>query len=122
MDPHDFVLMGSQMGNGILAQVKEQLKDEWDSVPQETKDDLEKLALRVGELTAKKLTGQDVDRQMALVMSTVKDFELAGKFATKQVAVKAQQAFWEGVKRVGETLGSFLGAFARAGLKGIAGI
>ena len=33
MDPHDFVLMGSQMGKDILAQVKEQLKDEWDSVP-----------------------------------------------------------------------------------------
>lgn len=122
MDSYDYLTLGAKVGKDILDNVKEQLKDKWDSVPDQTKDDIEKTALRVGELTARKLVGEDVDRQMALVMSTVKDFELAGKFASKQIAVQAQEAFWEGVKRVGETLGAFLGGVARAGLKGIVGI
>lgn len=109
------------VAQGVLNEVQTALADEWDSVSEQTKDDIKLAALRIGQLTLEAQTGKDVTQKVALLKSIVLDFKAAGKFKSAVAAEKAQRAFWEGVGRVAEGIGTFLKTVAIGGLKGLTG-
>lgn len=109
------------VAQGVLNEIEVALGDEWADVPAQTKDDIKLAALRVGQLALEERAGKDVSAKMALLRSVVLDFKAAGKFKSAVAAEKAQQAFWKGVSKVAESIGTFLLTFAGGALKGLTG-
>lgn len=104
--------IATNIGDQIMEEVKQQLKEDWTALAPTAKDDLRKAALRYGFLVAKGMSGQDVDEPMQVLRATMKNYVVAGKVEISQLA---QNAFWKGAQRVAQTFGSFLNGLAGFG-------
>lgn len=122
MDGQDYKLLAKKTADEIMQEVKGALAEEWASIDDQTKADMQNASTRMGELLFRKMTGEDVDAQIALLRSTILDWKVGGLFQSAVVAERAQKAFWRGVERVAETLSTFLFAVARGAIKGATGI
>jgi len=85
-----------------IDEIKDTLKDKWDDLAEDKQDSLKRAAKRLVELEFKKrVKGENVDADIAFVKTTIDGFKLAGEIA-------AYDAFWKGVNKALEALGSFL--------------
>lgn len=85
-----------------LNEIQEALGDKWATLFEEQQRAAARSARRLVELEFKKRTGEDVsDADIAFVRTTVEGFKLAGEIAL-------YDAFWKGMNKAFEALGSFL--------------
>jgi len=85
-----------------LDEIMGSLGDKWNTITDEHKRAAARSARRLVELEFKKRTGEDVsDADIAFVKVTVEGFKLAGEIAL-------YDAFWKGLNKAFEALGSFL--------------
>ncbi len=83
-------------------EMKRLLGDKWDLLTDAQQSSAARSATRVVQLEWKKrVDGKDVDEDLAFVVATVGEFKMAGEIAL-------YDAFWEGVNKALEALGSFL--------------
>lgn len=115
----DLEAIAKKLADTVQSQVKLALAEEWDSVSDETKDDIKRTGLRLGELALREFAGEDVSLQKALVLSSVTDWKTGAKFKTALLAEKAESAFLAGLEVAGDVLGKFLGSFAKGSIAGL---
>ena len=83
-------------------EIKEALGDKWDNLSDDYKDSAKRAAERLVKLEWKKrVQGEDVDEDIKFVKTTVDEFKMAGE-------IMLYDAFWKGVDRALQALGSFL--------------
>ncbi len=83
-------------------EIKEQLGDKWNLLTDAQRASATRSAKRVVQLEWKKrVEGKDVTEDLAFVVATVGEFKMAGEIAL-------HSAFWSGVNKALEALGSFL--------------
>jgi len=100
----------------ILDDIKDTLGDKWNEIPSKHRAAAERSARRIVELEWQKRTGSiDVDSDLEFVKTTVAGFKLAGEIAL-------YNAFWEGVNKGLEALGSFLVGAGKSLLPGLGAI
>lgn len=94
-------------GKEILHDMQVSIGDDWDSITDEQKESMARVAQRAVELPLRikietdPIKKADLEAQLEATLSTVKDWKTWSELAL-------EDAFWAGVKRVAETLGSFL--------------
>jgi hypothetical protein len=103
-----------ELGQEVIDGLKDDLQDIYDNLTDEEKDVLKRAAKRKMRLKLDALRGEDVADDEAFVDATISEFQVAGNIAA---ATAVKLAFREGVKRVSETLGTFLAAFIRGWLR-----
>jgi len=103
----------------ILNNMKTSIGDDWSSLTAQQKESIARVALRTAELPLKikietdPIKKADLEAQLEATLSTVKDWKTWSELAL-------EDAFWKGVKRVSESLGSFLmGAVLKLATGGI---
>ena len=85
-----------------LEEMKEKLGVKWEAITPQQRKAATRSSRRVIELEWKKrVDGVDVDEDLAFVIATVGEFKMAGEIAL-------HDAFWSGVNKALEALGSFL--------------
>ena len=85
-----------------LNEMKETMGEAWAKITPEQQKAATRASRRVVELEWKKrVDGADVDEDLAFVVATVGEFKMAGEIAL-------HDAFWAGVNKALEALGSFL--------------
>ena len=83
-------------------EIKKKMGDKWDSLTDDQRKSAERSARRLVTLEWKKrVDGADVEEDIAFILGTVNGFKLAGEIAL-------YDAFWAGVSKALEALGSFL--------------
>ena len=105
-----------QNGLQALPNIKESLAEKWDLLTDEQKASATRAAKRVVELEIKKKIGEDVDDDLAFVKATVGEFQVAGEIAATSAF---QEAFWNGVNKALEALGSFLAGAGKGLIPGL---
>ncbi len=94
-------------------EMKRQLGDKWDLLTDAQQASAARASERVVKLEWKKrVNGEDIDEDLAFVVATIGEFKMAGEVAL-------YDAFWSGVTKALEALGSFL---AGAGMSLIPGL
>lgn len=103
----EILQLAEGLGKGIFNEMKSHIGERWDSITDEQKDTVKKVATGVVEYRLKvKLDPSDENKQLLETYeSAVKDWRAWGE-------MWAEDAFWKGVAKVGASLGSFLGALA----------
>jgi hypothetical protein len=101
-----------QFGLQALDNIKTKLADKWDALTPEQKQSAARAAKRVVKLDLQRRTliasGGDLTQNtedLEFVKVTISEFEIAGEIALTSAF---QEAFWEGVNKALEALGSFL--------------
>lgn len=107
-----------ELGKEVIDGLKDDLQGIYENLTDEEKDVLKRAAQRKMKLKIAAFRGEDVSEDEAFVDATINEFKVAGNIAA---ATAVRLAFREGVKRVSETLGTFLAAFIR-GWIGVPGI
>ena len=101
----------AELGRQVLADVQTSLGDDYETLSAAQKASIEQTAtmLMGKQLELSTQPGAErtaeLEAQIQALESTVQDWKVWGVLAL-------EDAFWEGVKRAAETLGSFLAAFA----------
>lgn len=117
----DLQAAAKKVADEVLMEMRTALHDEWDRLSAELKQDITATAIRAGELTLREYSGEDVTAQMAVVHATVRNFKVIGQLKSAVVAERVENAFWKGVSKVAESLGTFLRIFGQGALKGVLG-
>lgn len=86
--------------------IKTVLADEWDALTNNQKNSAIRASKRYLELKVQKAAGKDVEEDLLFVERTIEGFKLSGK-------IKLYNAWWEGVNKALEVLGSFLAGLAK---------
>lgn len=89
----------------ILDEIRNTATSSWKSLTEAQKTSLERASRRWLELSILEKSGKDVISQKLFVQTTLNDFKLAGEIAV-------HDAFWKGVAKALDILGTFL---AKAG-------
>jgi hypothetical protein len=105
-----------QFGLQALDDIKAALAEKWDLLTPEQKASAARAAKRVIELEIKKKTGEDVTDDLEFVKTTIGEFKVAGEIAATSAF---QNAFWTGVNKALEALGSFLAGAGKGLIPGL---
>ena len=112
-----------QFGLQALDNIKTKLADRWDALTNEQKQAAARSAKRVVQLELRlktlKATGGDPTETLSdleFVKVTVSEFVVAGEVALTSAF---QEAFWEGVNKALEALGSFLAGAGKGIIPGL---
>jgi len=108
----DFEGQAKDLGLKVFYDVKNSLGDDWDGLTEDQKQSIAHVAEKIMELELRQKAGEDVTAKLEAVSSTIQDWKVWGELAV-------EEAFWKGVQKVAETIGSFLAAFATEALKRI---
>lgn len=101
--------------NIAVSEISDIAGNAWSSLSQDQKASLERAARRWLELTTREKAGENVTAQKLFVQTTLNEFKLAGQ-------VVVHDAFWKGVEKALDLLGTFLGkagaAFLQSAIQG----
>lgn len=112
-----------QFGLQALDNIKTKMADRWDALTVEQKKSAARSAKRVVEINLQlkttKASGGDtkeLEEDLEFVKVTISEFTVAGEIALTSAF---QEAFWEGVNKALEALGSFLAGAGKGIIPGL---
>ena len=95
----------------ILEHLKESIGDAWESLPDEKKQTVETLALKIPEFRLRVLIDSD-NEDLRAKLETYESAAGDWKVWTELEGEKLYNSFWGGVERTARSLGTFLGVAA----------
>jgi len=103
--------LAEQQGKDILENLRNLIEDDWDNLPDEKKEAIQTIAVKIPEFRLRLL----VDPENADLKAKLETYESAAadwKVWAELEGEKLHNAFWEGVARAAAAFGAFLGAAA----------
>lgn len=96
----------------IIDGLRTDLAEKWDDIDEEYKEGMRKTAKFTAKMMARELAGEDVTREMIHLDAQLKNW----KFMHASIA---QRAFWDGVLKAAEIVGSVFVNVAKKALLGL---
>jgi hypothetical protein len=103
---------GEKFAKEAFDNIKAAAGDKWDNFTDAQKDAAKRSAARLVELSIQERQGITVTDERTFIEVTVNGFKLAGQIAL-------YDAFWEGLNKALEALGSFLAGVGKGLLPGV---
>jgi len=102
-----------EYGDQALANLQVDMGDRWNLLTDAQKSATERSMKRLVALDLKKRAGEDVDDDLKFVRATVNEIKLAAEIAVSDIF---WDAFWKGLNKALDALGTFLVSSGKAAL------
>ena len=83
--------VASTLGTKLLSAAKESAGDAWDDIEDVNKEQIETLAILLGQLKIRELQGEDISDLTAHIEAQMSNLS----FVNESIGVRAVQAFWK---------------------------
>jgi len=75
---------GIRFGSRLLATVKAELGPDWAGLEADARSDISDTLEDIGDLTIRRVSGEDIDAEFELAMSTIADWKFVGASAAQR--------------------------------------